>query len=328
MTVMEEAMRKAEEREEEREKAKNGVDVKPAGLALRIPTIKKIETIAVEQEAIDKAVADARQYLTDILDHMAGLVARIRGIQAASSEERTIRSKELKALEDEVLAHLSSGEELLANAARQAYALAMVSTLPLDKRIVMQTIKSNGSSRLPGLLDLKILVEPVGDTKNAVTVKVYGNTYKVGGSKNFAIKLVRVLATGASRAAKAAHELYHDEVVVLKAQATISIAELKSRKIGRIFLDVSDLKEGERFLPGGSLLAESDGKTVKIIQACGHFRHVMTEMAEAGTFVPVESLGHERMELVKRLPEDAFRRVRILHAVLRRGIAEARAKKK
>lgn len=298
-------------------------------LLLRVPTIKKVETIGAKQ-TIDKAVVDARQYLADIPNHMSDLVNRVRHIQMASLEEQAIRSSELKALEDEVLAHLSSGEELLANAARQAYALAMVSTLPLDKRIVMQTIKSNGNSRLPGLFDLKILIEPVGDVKkNSVTVKIYNDTYKVNGNRDFAIKLVSALSAGAARAAKAAHELYHDEVVVLKVQATISIAELKSRKSGRIFLEVPDLKEeGTRFLPGGSLLAESDGKTVKIIQACGHFRYVMAEMVEAGTFVPIESLGHERVELAKRLPEDAFRRVRILHAVLRRGVAEARAKKK
>lgn len=286
-----------------------------------IPVIRKVKETT--------AVSEKRQYIADIPAHMSDLVSQVRHIQMASLEEQAIRSSELKALEDEVLAHLSSGEELLANAARQAYALAMVSTLPLDKRIVMQTIKSNGNSRLPGLFDLKILIEPVGDAKkNSITVKIYNDTYKVNGSRDFAIKLVRDLSAGAARAAKAAHEFYHGEVAALKVQATISIAELKSRKSGRIFLDVSDLKEGTRFLPGGSLLAESDGKVIKVIQASGHFRHVMAEMAEAGTFVPIESLGQERVELAKRLPEDAFRRVRILHAVLRRGIAEARAKKK
>ncbi len=304
------------------EKAKTKLEAKPTNLILRVPTIHKVETIAIK--VIDKAVVEARQYIAAIPDHMTDLIKRIRGIQTASSEEKTIRSKELKDLEDEVLAHLNSGEELLASAARQAYAMAMVSTLPADKRLVIETIKGNGNSRLPGLLELKLL-EPAGDdAKNAITLKVFGYTYKVsGGQRDFAIRLIKTLAEGAANAAKAAREYYRGEVAALRAQATISVAELLVRRQGQALLNVPDDKVGGKFLPGGILLAESDGRVIKVLKACGHFSHIMTEIAEAGVFVPIESLSRERLELTKRL--DAFWRVRILHAVLRRGIAEARA---
>lgn len=294
--------------------------VLPAPNDVRIPTIHKVKETA--------AVAEKRQYIVDVPDHMAGLVARIRGIRGASVEEQDIRSKELKQLEDEVLAHLNSEEELLASVARQNYALAMVSTLPNDKRVVMDTIKGNENSRLPGLLELKVL-ELVADEspKGAMTtIKVYGKTYKVNGGRDFATKLIEALSTGAACAAKAAHEFYHGEVAAFKTKATVSVAEMRERIPGRFFLDVPDLKEdGGKFLPGGALLAESDGRMIKVVQACGHFQRIITEIAEAGAFVPIESLSRERLELTKRLSEDAFRRVRILHAVLRRGIVEAQA---
>lgn len=284
---------------------------------VRIPTINKVKETA--------AVAEKRQYIVDIPYHIRGLVNRIRHIQMASLEEQAICSSELKALEDEVLAHLNSGDELLKSAACQAYAIAMVETLPPNKRLVMETIKSNGN-RLPGLLGLKIL-EPVGDAKNVFTVKIYGDTYKVGGSRDFAAKLAENLSAGVAHAAKIAYEFYHSEVEGLKAQATISVAELLVKKPGRVFMTVSDVKDGSRFLPGGALLAESDGRTVEVVKTVGHFARIMSEIAEAGMFVSIESLSHERPELAKRLPEDAFRRVRILHAVLRRGIAAETQKK-
>lgn len=291
--------------------------ISPAPNDVRIPTINKVkETVAV---------AEKRQYIVDIPYHIRGLVNRIRHIQMASLEEQAICSSELKALEDEVLAHLNSGDELLKSAACQAYAIAMVETLPPNKRLVMETIKSNGN-RLPGLLGLKIL-EPVGDAKNVFTVKIYGDTYKVGGSRDFAAKLAENLSAGVAHAAKIAYEFYHSEVEGLKAQATISVAELLVKKPGRVFMTVSDVKDGSRFLPGGALLAESDGRTVEVVKTVGHFARIMSEIAEAGMFVSIESLSHERPELAKRLPEDAFRRVRIFHAILRRGIAAETQKK-
>jgi len=313
---MKDTFRKAEE-----EKVNRVNNTKQAvGLTLRVPTIKKVET-TTNQEVIDKAVADIRQYLADIPDHMTGLVSRIRKIQGASPEERAIRSSELKALEDEVLAHLNSEEELLRDAAVRAYAEAMVSTLPPDKRLVAEAIK--GNSRLPGLLELKILERTSTEAKNAVTVKVYGEPYKVNGKRDFAMQLSKNLSAGAAHAAKAAHEYYHGQINSLKELATISVTELLARKPGLFFLTVSDKKEDEKFFPGGALLAESDGMSIKIAQVVGHFHRVLEEIRDVAAFVPISSLNSARLELSKRLSEDAFRRMRILHAVLRRGIAEA-----
>jgi len=293
------------------------------GMFLHIPVIKPIDS--PDQQFVKEAVERRRQYIATISGHMVALVTRIREIQSASAEEKSARFKELKGLEDELLIHLNSEEELLASAARQAYALAMVSTLPLDKRAVIETIRGS-NNRLPGLLDLKIL-EPVGDAKNVFTVKVYGDTYKVGGSRDFATKLAENLSIGAAHAAKAAHELYHSEAKGLKAQATISVAEMLEKKPGRLFLTAPDVRDGDRFLPGGVLLAESNGEVIKVLQVRGHFHRTMTEIAEAKIFVFVESLNRERFGFEgSRLSDEKFRLCRILHAVLRRGIVEALAK--
>ena len=291
-------------------------------MVLRIPAMRKIELTARE-DALREAVAKRHQYLSEIPSHMAGLVARIREIQNSSVEEKSIRAKEFRELIDEVLSHLNSEEPLLRNAATQAYAEAMVKTLPPDKRLVTEMIKGGD---LPGLIELKIL-EPAGNAKNAVTLKVFGENYKVNGGRHdyFAIKLAKALSAGAACAAKAAHDQYHGQVVELRKQATIPITELSLRKSGRFFLDVPDVKDGDRFLPGGALLAKSDGWKVSVVQAVGHFQHIMTEITEANTYIPVISLNRERL-ILPDLPNDVFRRIRILHAVLRRGIAEAQKK--
>ena len=67
---------------------------------------------------------------------------------------------------------------------------------------------------------------------------------------------------------------------------------------------------------------------IHMSEAVGHFSRVMGEIIKAEGFVSVDSLSRERVELTKRLPEDAFRRVRILHAVLRRGLAAEFASQK
>lgn len=293
---------------------------------MKVPSIKKVRPTA-KREEIDQAVADVRKYLKEIPGHMAELIGRIREIQGATLEEWLIRADELRKLEDEVLSHLNADKGPLLTAACQAYALAMVSTLPADKKAVVETIKGDGKSRLPNLIKVGIL-EPTNEPKYDIFVKVYGDLYKVVGGRDFALQIAESLSYGAAKAAKAAHDQYHGAVAELKAQATISIIELLARKPGRFFLTVPDVKDEKRFLPGGALLAESDGKTVQAIQAVGHFSKVIGEIMKAATFVSIESLNQERLDINKRLGDDVFRRIRILHAVLRRGLTAEFARQK
>ncbi|MBU2081961.1 hypothetical protein KKH14_00855 [Patescibacteria group bacterium] len=285
---------------------------------ITVPKIKQVRPTA-KREEINRVAEDVRQYLATIPGHMADLVGRVREIHGATIEEWLIRSDELRKLEDEVLSHLNADMGPLLTAARQAYALAMVSTLPADKKAVTETIKGGGKSRLPGLIRAGIL-EPTNEPKYDIVVKVYGDSYKIVGGKDFALQIAEGLSDGASKAAKAAHDRYHNAVAEMKSQATISIVQLLARRPGKFFLNVSDLKDGEKFLPGGTLIAESDGKAIQVVAAVGHFSRIMEEIRKAVVFTSIDSLSQERLNLVKRLPEDTFRRIRILHAILRRGL--------
>jgi len=299
-------------------KLKTKKSVATKTIDMKVIMMKKVRPTA-KREEIDQAAADVRQYLAGIPDHMTDLVSRIREIQGAALEEWLIRADELRKLEDEVLSHLNADKGPLLTAACQAYALAMVQTLPVDKKAVMETIKGSDKSRLPSLIKVEVL-EPTKDPKYDVVVKVYGDSYKVIGGREFALQIAEKLSDGAAKAAKAAHDQYHSVATELKAQATISVVELLARKPGKLFLAVPDMKDEKKFLPGGALLAESDGKTVQAIQAVGHFSKIIGEIIKAVTFVSIDSLNQERLNLVKRLPEDMFRRIRILHAVFRRGL--------
>jgi len=293
---------------------------------ITVPKIKQVRATA-KREEIDRVAEDVRQYLTTIPEHMADLVGRIREIQSASLEEWLIRAEELRKLEDEVLSHLNADAGPLLTAARQAYALAMVRTLPADKKAVVETIKGGGKSRLPGLIRVGVL-EPTKEPKYDIVVKVYGDSYKIVGGREFAIHIAESLSGGASKAAKAAHDHYHGAAAELKAQATISIVELLARKPGKFFLAVPDVKDENKFLPGGVLLAESDGKMIQALKTVGHFSRIMEDIIKTKTFVSIESLNQGRLDLAKRLSEDVFRRIRILHAILRRGLTAEFASQK
>lgn len=300
---------------------------KPAVVNITVTKIKKVQVTA-KREELDRVAEDVRQYLAGIHEHMMNLISRIREISAATLEEWMIRSDELKKLEDEVLSHLNADAGPLLTAARQAYARAMVETLPADKRAVLEAIKGGGKpSRLPGLVGIGVLAPAKGqEPKYDIVVKVYGESYKVVGGREFALKIAETLSDKAGKAAKAAHDNYHGAAAELKAQATITVVQLLGRRPGQVAIDAPDAeipdgKGGKKFLPGGVVLVESDGEFVKVVRSVGHFSRIMEEIAKAETFISVASLSQERVVLTKRLPEDAFRRIRILHAVIRRGLA-------
>ncbi|MBI4919856.1 hypothetical protein HY838_01005 [Candidatus Azambacteria bacterium] len=311
MTNFKEAFEKAEkisvvEKSTAKQKEKDGSNGN-GDLVLRVPPMKKVPTTAGKREAIDKAVEATREYVANITEHMIDLVSRISEIKTASIEERDIRGGELAALEDEVLAHILSEEKALASVARQAYAMALVLTLPADKRAVIAAINGGGkNSRLPGLLQLGILSQTDADAKGT-TVAVYGDRYKVNGKREFAAEVAKILANKS-----------------LKAKANISIIEMFDGKSGKIFVDVPDAVDGQKFLAGGALLAESDGRIVRVAAATGHFSKIVAEIMAAKTFIYLKSLKKERFWAGERLSDDAFRLCRILHSVLRRGIAEVR----
>ena len=302
-----------------------------AKVARPLISVKEIKEVAetASQEEINKAVVEARRYIAEIPGFMSRSVARIRAIQVASVEERLFRSSELETLISSVLSHLEINgsatpeEKLLNEAARQAYAKALVSTLPVADHQSLADVVKGGASRLPGLIRVGIL-EPLGDGKSKVSVKVGGNIYKVNGGHTFAMEIADALSRNSAEAAKVAREnfrSFREMAEELKTQATISVPEMLVRKSGKFFISVPDDKNGDRFLPGGVLLGESDGRAIKVFKAIGHFQRIMGEIAETGTFVPVESLGQERLNLAKRLSDEKFKLARILHAVLRRGLA-------
>lgn len=281
-------------------------------LNLRIPAISKVEVTA-EQAAIDKAVAAARGYIAEIPGHMGGLVSRVQAIWIAPPEERAIRAKELKELEEEILAHLGAEDKLLGEAAKQAYVMAFLATLPANKEAILAVIRRD--AHLPGLLKLGVLREVDGADKNSmVTVKVFGKPYMVTGGR---------VAEIAGKIRKIAGEAYGHEIEKIRSRADISIGELLAGKSGLVFISSPDGKSPERFLAGGNLLVKTDGREIRVVEFLGHFQKIMTEIKQTNIAIPIRSLSRDRLELAKRLPHNKFRLACIFHDILRRGVAEA-----
>lgn len=292
-------------------------------LNLRIPMIRRVETTAEKREVLDKAVAEVRQYIAAIPDHMSDLVARVETINGVSHEERAIRANEFKELESEVLTHLNSEEEILRSAARWAYAKALVANAKPSRWNVLAVLKGRKLSELPGLINLGIAAEVVGEPeKNKASAKIYGATYIFNGRRDEASALAESLKDLATRSAAIAREYWGGVVDGIEDQATEkNPLQLREDVAGRFAISVPDDKSGEKVLLGGILLVESDGKNVKILQAAGHFQRIMEEIRDAGTFVAVSSLSEDRLPFIP--DKELFWRVRILHAVLRRGLEEA-----
>lgn len=297
---------------------------KAAVLIMRIPTIRRMETTAVKQEIVDKAVEQVRDYLSAINDHMSDLVARMEVINNASREERAVRGSELKELEAEVLTHLNGEEEMLRSAARWAYAKALVANAKPTPWSVLAVIGGRKLSELPGLIKLGMVSEVMGEPeRNKVSATVYGATYVFNGRRDEASALAEALIGLATRAAASAREYWdgiRDEILK---QATVEdpLQLREEGAVGRFAIPVPDDKFGNKVLLGGILLVESDGKNVKVLQAAGHIKRVMEEIRDADTFVSVSSLSEDRLPFIP--DKELFRRVEILHAVLRRGLEEA-----
>lgn len=308
----------------EKKSVKAAQQVAKTVLTLKMPPpIKKVESATAKQEVRDQLVTAYQQYIAVIGDHMSDLVARMETINDASREERAVRSDELKEVETEVLAHLNGEEEMLRSAARWAYAKALVAKAKPNKWGVLAILGGRKFSELPGLVKLGMAVEVMGEPeKNKVSAKIYGATYIFNGHRDEASALAESLKDLATRSAATARRYWDDVVDGIKNQVTQKNSlQLRENVAGRFAITVPDDKSGEKVLLGGILLVESDGKSVKILQAAGHFQRFMEEIRDANTFVSVSSLSEDRLPFIP--DKELFQRVRILHAVLRRGLEEA-----
>lgn len=212
---------------------------------------------------------------------------------------------------------------MLLEAARWAYAKALVANAKSSRWNILAVLEGRKLSELPGLIKLGMAVEVVDEPeRNKVNAKIYGVTYIFNGRRDEASALAELLKDLATRAATNARKHWGEVTEGIEGQATEDPLQLlREDAAGRFAISVPDDKIDERFLPGGILLVESDGKNVKILQVAGHFQRTMEELRDAGTFVSVSSLSKDRLPFIP--DKELFWRVRILHAVLRRGLAEA-----
>ena len=67
---------------------------------------------------------------------------------------------------------------------------------------------------------------------------------------------------------------------------------------------------------------------IRVVAAIGHFSKVMEKMIKAETFIPIEALSQERVNLAKRVDEETFYRIIDLHKIIRRGLAAEFARQK
>lgn len=301
-------------------------------LTMKIPAIKRVESTEVKEEAMAQAVAAAEDYLAKIGSHLVDLISRARHIRSLGDTERALRREELNDLEAEVLTHLASEEKLFADAARWGYIKALLTVSSPSHPTVKEMISGSKFTSLPGLTalgtgtkDEYILEELAGEAeKGAVTAKLYGVQYRVRTKKDQARWIAETLARLAGDAAKAAKAHYGKESGGLLDQATVKDFQLlASGTPGRYAVEIPDQRDGDKVQPGGTLLAESDGKSVFVLEAVGHFSRVMREIRNAGTRIMVESLSEEKFKAPQRLGQDEFRLSRILHSVVRSGLAIA-----
>ncbi len=299
---------------------------------IRVPKIKKISV--PNQAEIDKAITITREYMAVIYDHMFDIVSFARHIAAASAEERDLCVKEFSELKGEISSHLNleekkpdrqtgisiSVKESLVLIAKQAYALALASTLPPDKAAILEAVNGGGNLPLPGLIELKVLSPLESTDAGALTVKIYGKKFCVLIEKqDFAEKLGKVFAE------KIRHEV-KSRCLAMEAKATISVDQLLDGDHGVAFLRVLDENDKNgKFFPGGSLLLGSDGKKIVILEDAGGFERKMEEIRKAKIYLLLESVKSGKIFISPDLPENLRRNLSIFCAVVRRGIKAKKA---
>lgn len=273
-----------------------------------VPAIKNIETTN------SREIAKKREYIATIPGHMADLVSRVRAIRITSPEERIMCLKEERALLDEIALHLGYKDELLRSAAANAYADAVIATLPPEMDAIIKAF--SGGNGLPGLLELGVITET--DKKGMATIKVNGRIFQVNGGQ---------AAKRADALKEALKKAMEKEVEKIRAKAKTTKEELIAGKPGLTLVNVPDEKEGKRFLGGGVLLVESNSKAVRPVEFLGHFQKIMTEIYEADVFISAASLRFDQLNLPELSPEK-IRLCRIFHSILRRGLAAEFARQK
>lgn len=332
-----------------------GLQDKAAKAVKAVGPVPKIFRPTMDLEALkgarEKTVSETRAYLAQIGDVIADWVKFVRQLCAMQADERSAYQGELKHAENVILSYLGinpgddAAQDVKANyeqvrknpflvgAAKMHYALVMADTCPPRKQAVFDLVSGNKYHRLPGLVQLDLLREVTGEApKGATTIKVGDAVYRVLGKKDDAAKIAAAIEAVWERAKEAGREFYSNLLVKLRAEATkdYAVSDLLAGKAGRLVLLVPDStrivkdkesgKEKEIPLPGGTVLVESDGKTVKFIRCIGHFQRIVTEIADAGRLLQVYTLSEDKLNLGQRVDQETFRHLTIMHSILRRGI--------
>ena len=227
-----------------------------------------------------------------------------------------------------------------------AYAHALVQFAPIAKwalRAVLYGLEIE-NVRLPGLLELGLFKEEEEQSDETIRIN---KTRKEDKKKFFAPsgaseEVVNLLKEKAERVLKEAREYFKECLEKLGREsnalgvAELTPTELAASKPGHLILNVPDGFRNGKVFGGGFVLLLSDGETVEVIDAIGHFQNCVLKLRDAGRKLPLKSLTEAtfrwtRTNLTETMLPAAYQRFKkkqeeeqkdlnVLHSILRRGI--------
>lgn len=302
---------------------KKSASVKPVSSGIQRPRFafqglkvpKPAELIPATSDDRQKALDDFRTFKADLASAMAAHVGNIRAIEGMVPDEAVLYQDtlaEAKKAVDDMLAYPDPARK----PAIVAYACATVDTCPSNRREV-----ENMLLRLKNIYFL---------ASNPKGIKIYGDSYTVAGDfskEDGANQVLGKIENLVQRTVDAGREAFQEAVETLRnavGPTPLSEEDLQGGKEGRCLLDVPDSpgKDG-RFFKGGYLLVESIRGEVRVLDAAGGIHRLASKMAAEKISLPVDQLGHDRIELSRRVDDERFRAMLTLNNWIRLAFAEA-----
>ena len=337
-------------------KAEAAPVAKKAFEPLKLPTLKKVVTVAEKKETVaelNKWSAELAETMSHNIKEMWGFITGDDGRPATDSQRNTYRG-EFQEVREAVEAAVFVENDAARKSAREAYVLALVEHCPVQRwalNAVLRGPSLTAQETLPGIEGCEITVEvtekkakaarvvkvPVvkkidkGLETDAPTFLFGDNCYEVTPHLRSAKRIAQIFAAKAESVHRDAGDHFQAEEKRVRAHATTpcTIKEVvEDNRPGTVVLEISSRskEQGGFYHPGGIAAFHSDGNTIKVVDAAGHFKQRLEEIRQRDRALPLQTLKAEKFDPGRRMPKDLYQDLWYLHGILIDGINDARAK--
>ncbi|MEK6882272.1 MAG: hypothetical protein AABY22_21820 [Nanoarchaeota archaeon] len=300
--------------------------VKDVRTGLNLPEFRKVE----RTDDINEKETAIRNWISGLPKEMDELTKQLMSCLDGDEVHFDTHAKEFEEVEKIIADLLNPGIASAREAAINEYALALATNVPAKKWLINAVINGRlrqDKSALPCLVGIGMAakVEKGPDQKDPSDTQIFlnGDLYEMLGK--YARRIVGILRQKISVAKEDAHDYYIERSNKLLNQTDkdYGFEALNAKKPCEKFgFNVPERKVGAATFAGGTLLVQSDGQNIRILDAVGRFSRRMLEIRDRNVHLQVRSLSWERFT-GHGLNETLFNDLRIFWDVITRSMMKA-----